>query len=462
MPKLLRIRSSPRQEAGSITVSADVAEALGLGAKRRVQLWVGARTVPVRVRVRRRGAGLLHAHPGLLATLQLPNRRDLPLQARVRGRDLRLGPVIGIFTSSVRRSDRPFGQASEMLEHLCRKGRRRGYLVFVFTPADIRWSEQRVCGYEPVGGGWVRRIFPFPDAVYDCVPSRSAERRPSVRLARARLIAAVHNRYFNRGFFDKWEVHRLLVGDERIQPYLPETERYMGTRRLCQKLREWQGAWLKPSGGSLGRGIIIVRRLEGRGYHVLSPRGRWARTVRTQAGLRRVLHARMQRGPYVMQRELRLARYQGRPFDVRILMQRGVHGVWRRTKLYTRVAAPGGSVTNIAQGGEGLPFQQVAAAASGEVPRLSGQILARMRQLAYLITEQIEQRSGQTLGEVALDLGIDESGQIWFLEANSKPFRAVATETGSQAVVRKALIRPLHYAAYLAGFGKGRPGVNGP
>src|SRR5690606_7834064 len=121
------------------------------------------------------------------------------------------------------------------------------------------------------------------------------------------------------------------------------------------------------------------------------------------------------RGPYIVQRELNLARYQGRPFDIRLLMQRDGQGVWRRTKLYTRVARGGSAVTNISQGGEGLPFGKVAAAASGAVPQKAQEIMETMRTLSMILVEVIERHSNTTLGEIALDLGIDNDGHVWFI-----------------------------------------------
>lgn len=462
MAVLLNIRASTRGGERQVAVPAAVAGRLGLQGRQRLRLSVGSRTVPVNVQVHRAKGSVIRCHPKLLTALSLPKTNGVQLTARTRGRNIRLGPVIGIYTSSIRSTGEPFGQLTGVMEHLCRLGRRRGFLVYVFTPYDIRWQERRILGYEPAGRGWVRRSFPFPDVIYDRVPSRTAERRPIVRRTRARLQALVGHRYFNTGFFDKWEVHSLVSRDVRLRPHLPPTERYTTAARVGQLAGMWGGVWLKPSGGSLGRGIVVVRSRPGGGYVVFRPggRSRKPRVASTNVALARLLKKYLKRGPYIVQRELNLARYQGRPFDIRLLMQRDGQGVWRRTKLYTRVARGGSAVTNISQGGEGLPFGKVAAAASGAVPQKAQEIMETMRTLSMILVEVIERHSNTTLGEIALDLGIDNDGHVWFIEANSKPIRAVETRKGSMAIVRRALVRPLLYAAYLSGFGGARAGVD--
>lgn len=449
------IRQQANIKSNTAVISRKAAGVLGLGSGGSLQVQLGGSSSTVRLRVSDKLKGLRFA-PGVARRLGLPNARGIRLYAWLSGNQLRLGPVIGIFTHRVRPDSTPTGGAIPLVYELCRLGRRRGYLVFAFTPGDVNWATRRVLGYYPANGVWVRRSLPFPDVVYDRVSSRSAARRPALRLTQKRLIATVGARYFNRRFFDKLEIHTALQQDETVRPYLPETEPYTGAQALAAKAGEWGAVWLKPSNGSLGRGIIVVRRTPGGNFRVFHRRRhRWRRqVVTTIGGLRRLLERRLLPGRYLMQRDLHLSRYRGRPFDVRVLLQRGHDGQWERTKLYARVAPRGSFTSNIAQGGEGLPFRDVAARATGVLPKKVDAVLDTMRWLSDALVKALEEQTGEQLGEVALDLGIDRKGRVWFIEANSKPFRSVQTTTGSMKVVRRALVRPLQYAAYLTGFGR--------
>ncbi|MOA37277.1 Endospore coat-associated protein YheD [compost metagenome] len=62
-----------------------------------------------------------------------------------------------------------------------------------------------------------------------------------------------------------------------------------------------------------------------------------------------------------------------------------------------------------------------------------------------LIAKQIERASGQLLGEMSMDLGIDSAGGIWFFEANSKPMKF-----DEPHIRQKSLERIFQYGSYLS------------
>jgi glutathione synthase/RimK-type ligase-like ATP-grasp enzyme len=62
-------------------------------------------------------------------------------------------------------------------------------------------------------------------------------------------------KFFNPSFLNKWKVHRLLYTNLELHPFLPET-RLLNKVNLAQMLQNYHEIYLKPSNGSLGRGII--------------------------------------------------------------------------------------------------------------------------------------------------------------------------------------------------------------
>jgi glutathione synthase/RimK-type ligase-like ATP-grasp enzyme len=405
----------------------------------------------------------LAAPPSCLRDLALLDGLHLPEGVRLGltggeggdGRGLRLGPVVGILTVRGRRTR--FGGQTPILREMTRLAGEQGVLAFAFTPSGIDWDRGTIRGhvFREWLRGWRSGQFPFPDVIYNRVPSRRAERNPLMAATSARLARLLGPRYFNPCFLDKWDTHQALARDPRLRALLPETRRYAGVGDLLDMLDRFRQVYLKPTGGSQGRGIIRVVR-GGDGQYIWQHQGRSGVRLglaRGPAALRRAIDRLTRQRTYLVQEGLNLGLAGGRPFDVRVLMQRDESGVWRRTKLFARVGGRGGITANISGGGTGEPLPRVVPLALDRArPRHGRTIIHRVRDTALTITPLVEAALEMKLGELGLDLGVDRTGRIWLLEVNSRPWRTVKPERGSIARTRLALLRPLAYARYLAGF----------
>lgn len=407
-------------------------------------------------------AALVSGRPGEVAVPRdLARRLGLPaagegLRLRVRwdGDHLRLGPLIGILTWR-RRQPAPFGADTPLIAGMARLAAAEGALVYAFTCHDLRPRERRVRGYvlDPLRGRWRRRLLPLADAVYDRLTSRRAAFGPRGRRVRAFLSRVLGERYFNPTFWDKWRVHRVLARSGRWRELLPATAPYRGGRQLAGWLARYGTVWLKPRQGTGGLGILVVR-CAGPGQACVQ-RARGGGELRVPcrpAPLAEAVARLKRRGPYLVQEGIPLARYGGRPFDVRVLAQKDGSGAWRRTKVFARVAGPGALISNISAGGQGIPVSRALAGSGPAVRRRARALRAELRRLAEELPPELERLLGEPMGEVGLDLAVDVQGRLRFIEANAKPFRLAATLTGSQELVRLSLLRPVQYAAYLAGF----------
>ncbi|MDQ0157915.1 YheC/YheD family protein [Robertmurraya andreesenii] len=69
---------------------------------------------------------------------------------------------------------------------------------------------------------------------------------------------------------------------------------------------------------------------------------------------------------------------------------------------------------------------------------------------AYSITiyESLEKVYG-TFGEIGIDFGIDQAGEIWFIEPNSKSAKVSLMKAYDQETFHQAFVNPLLYAKYL-------------
>ncbi|HCC32453.1 MAG TPA: hypothetical protein DEQ28_00885, partial [Clostridiales bacterium] len=233
---------------------------LNLPAGGRVRVSAGSRSVLATLVDRVSRTEDLRGNRALLDGLRLPEGVRLGLTSCEggNGRELRLGPVVGILTARGRRSR--FGCQTPILREMTRFAGEQGVLAFAFTPSGIDWERGTIRGhvFREWHRGWRSGQFPFPDVVYNRVPSRRAERNPLMATTSARLVRLLGPRYFNPCFLDKWHTYRALAGDPRLRALLPETRRYSGVGDLLDMLDRFREVYLKPTGGSQGLGIIRV------------------------------------------------------------------------------------------------------------------------------------------------------------------------------------------------------------
>jgi hypothetical protein len=141
---------------------------------------------------------------------------------------------------------------------------------------------------------------------------------------------------------------------------------------------------------------------------------------------------------YMVQQGIDLATFEGHVYDLRALAQKDGEGDWVVTGMAARVAALGGIVTHVPNGGTRQPLQRVISADSFPATR------QRLYEAARNIPAVLEEEMGQLFGELSLDLALDRHGKVWLIEANAKPFSF--DEPAIRGVARENL---LEFACYL-------------
>lgn len=363
---------------------------------------------------------------------------------------IRIGPVVAIFACTRPYSKGPksralFAARTLDMRQLLRHAKRLNMCAYILTPEGVDPDNDSVKGYVISGKRWKITQFPLPDVVYDRVQARDWEQRESTQHAKAFLRSNAHIKYFNEGFFDKWQLHQRIADHPLISPYVPDTKQLVDEHVLNEFLRQYRSIFIKPSEGSLGRGVTRIRRKGG----VFE----WKRGGRTQKiGRFDTLYQRVIRlkgkDNYIMQPDLRLATFRGAPFDIRILLQKDGRGRWMRTKTYARVAALGKITANLSRGGTGFGLGGVLGSRFGRSKR---RIRHNINQAARSISKGLDDVFKGELGEIGLDLGISVNGRIWIIEINSKPFRKVL-DAGPKLAAYRSFNRPMAYSRFLAGF----------
>lgn len=388
------------------------------------------------------GGNWFRLSPALLRALQLPEQ-SLHGRYFPQSNEFRVGPVIGILAGRNRKGR--FCTGSE-LARLSLLGNRIGALVYIFTPPDIDWKQNMVLGYrlDAATGRWQGGLYPLPDVVSNYLMDRKSELRYRGTCNRLRRITG--NRFFNTRYFNKWQIYLMLKKSPELCPYLPETKLLQGVASLGEMLSRHGSVYLKPSGGSLGRGIMVVQEFQG-GYLIKGCLHRAAPTLQEACQL---ILASKSGGSYLIQQDLRLARYRGRLFDIRVLMQKTGAGEWAVTKIFGRLAAEGGITSNLATGAATCDIYRVLSHICGS-EKGAARTVEEIKRLAFSIAACLDRVSGLRLGELGLDLGIDGSQRLWIIEVNSKPRKSTRSQA-DRCTVNLPFLRLLGYAAHLAGF----------
>lgn len=361
-----------------------------------------------------------------------------------------------------------------------RRGKRTGHEKPVFyeeaamalghTPCYLKLSALKRGASQGITAGLIRtrngyasvRIAP-PSVIHNraIYLDRRSIRRLEELSRGGTYIFNLHTRY------DKLMLHQLLLQDPVIAPCLPVTEAATpGNVRAFMK--QFDALIIKPANGSVGQGIMQLRREDGtagawiwkrrsgrrRGWistRVAAEAGSGRRGVRTGGyGLPMALCRRLRQRRFLVQQFLPLARFCGSPFDIRVSVQRDGTGEWQLTGMVAKVAKRGAFLTNVAQGGRVYPLQFVLESFPAWSP---GEVTDRLRELSLHIARYMGERL-EGLADLGLDMGILEDGHLVFIEANGRDQRYSFGEAGLMEEWRATYGNPMAYADYLSKRGK--------
>jgi hypothetical protein len=337
---------------------------------------------------------------------------------------------------------------------LLRAARAHGATAYVVTAADLAHAFAKaqptpfVRGYRPLAGrgAWVALRVPLADVIYNRIPTRRDEQNPSVRTLIERLQSRYGARFFNPRFFNKWQLAQWLQKARAdIRKHVPDTGPLRNASTLRTMLERHQTLFLKPINGKAGAGMMRVTRISDRRWMLAKQGTRHAQNklyhdFRTLwADIRRAMHGRS----YVMQQHIELMRVHGAAFDLRLLLQKNSHGQWSVSGIGARVAGSRSITTHVPRGGSiGSPLRLLTIKL-GRSEAL--QTIRTVAQTAIRMAREIEAQANVSLGEMSMDIGLDERRAVWFFEANARPMKFDEPQ-----IRRRSLRKWVRYCRFLA------------
>ncbi|EFM10215.1 conserved hypothetical protein [Paenibacillus curdlanolyticus YK9] len=350
-------------------------------------------------------------------------------------------------------------------DRLCRllaaSGSEQGVCVIVVDPDSSMPAAGQITGFQLNGDRWEPANCALPDLVYDRSYANSMDERLRCRTALRALIARSGARLLNSDLPGKWRVYTALEQQPALRPLLPATWLFQRGADLIGQLRKQpNGLFLKPSAGMQGRGAL---RIQSQSDGSLAIAGRTKRSNQPfalsyaapeRAEASQWLERFIGSATYLVQPYLSLSDEEGRPHDVRLLVQKDGSGRWQATGAACRVGANGGVTSNLHGGGAAVAAFTRLSQLYGE--RIADRLLTRMEEAALLAAPAIERHFGR-FAEFGFDFGITPTGKLWLLEANSKPGRQSFRRIGDKQAEQLSASRIIAYACSLAGGRKLQP-----
>lgn len=381
-------------------------------------------------------SGVTHTHsPQMMPVRLIPTSQG----------DYLVGPFIAILTSSSRNGFR--GNRQNFMD-LIQTGRKMGVTIYVLTPEGIHPQSQTVRGWvlNTKNGKkrWLSATLPMPHVVYNRIPSRHMEQQAPEQKALKFFHQHPRINLFNHGFFNKWTLYQFLKESSQLKKLLPETHQW-DTVTLKDMMNRHGLLYLKPVDGKAGDGIIRVQSQDSSFEVVSQTLQRKQRIIIKQwKDLLEKLTQLIGNRKYVVQQGIPLAKFQNRPFDLRLLMQKDKTGRWTLTGTGIRLAGREAISTHVPMGGS---IGKMTTIMKSLFDDQSKKIAWKIEQTGIQLATYIEEKYGRNLGEMSMDLGMETTGRLWFFEANSKPMKFDEPKIRSDS-----LQKLIHYMLYLSGF----------
>ncbi|HJV46415.1 MAG TPA: YheC/YheD family protein [Bacillota bacterium] len=323
--------------------------------------------------------------------------------------------------------------AHEKITYYNRAGRVNGVLPFYMSLDLIRPKQNKAEGYIFSNGyRFVKRS--IPKVIHN--RSMTFTKLSREKLGFLRKKSTVFN---GQTRYSKYRIHQLLDQNADIQSHLPYTVLF-SKKNLEMMMGRFQHLFIKPTSGSLGIGVIKIERKDA-GWLIHSRKNR---TLKSSTKVYPALRKLIGKASYIIQKAIPLAKYKGKPFDIRVSVQRGAEGYWQVTGMVGKVAAKGMHVTNVAGGGKVIRCEELFAHAGLPVETTKKAISTLGVQIALHLGHKLSH-----LADIGLDIGVDGSGFPYFIEVNGRDLRYSFRNAKLYDNWYKTYENPILYAKYL-------------
>jgi len=319
--------------------------------------------------------------------------------------------------------------------------------IFRFIPSDINPHNLQVKGvkFDSKTTSWLECTSPIPTIIYDrCFYGEDEHSKQCLSIV-TWLKSRKDITFLGYGLPNKWELYQTLK-TTKLASYLPSTQAVSDVESVLTELTLKKKIILKPINGSQGYGIYYLKKNE-KTIHVKTEKQKRiiSRIFPNETRLIHWLKLLLKQRSYLLQPYLELSNKDHKPFDIRILLQKNVSGVWGEQGRGIRMGTTGGILSNLAAGGNAINFKDWLIS----LPPAKAEYL--QQELNFILTSLPSplEHAFMPLFEIGIDIGIAKDGSIWILDINSKPGRKVLLSTNPE-LQESLYTKPLLYGKYLS------------
>lgn len=431
------------EDTKTLLVSKNIFDSLNLIEGTKYKLHFGQNEHPVYIKFDSNSEEEIYISSTIFSALHLIE--NITLNIWRKDRDIFLGPIIGIaenrkYINAIADGNlhiRAMGYSQESSGINC--------FTYFFSSSGIDLKNKLVKGYyfNFSKNKWIGSIFPIPDVIY--------ERSNNVKniFKDFKNIKYINN---NNKSLNKGSLYSKLSKYPEMEQYLPDTIVYESFKDVKAMLSKYNHIFLKSFHGASGIEVMSIERIN-RQYEInyfLKDHKRIA--IKNLSELEKIIKEFFYKKEFIIQQGIRLLKYDGHKMDLRILIQRDKCGQWKVTAYLSRLAKEGTPITNNCIGGELVNYDKIYDALVNEINENTLPTKEELGGETINIASYIEKAYGR-LGEIGMDIAIDEKGKIWFIEANLGPANTSPPELDEKETSNKYLTL-LEYAVFLAGLNK--------
>lgn len=347
--------------------------------------------------------------------------------------------LVGVLISPVRVRRLRENEVSRSLSLLLAASKVIGTALIFFSIDGIDLRKRKIEGWSLHGDTWVRRVSPYPQAIYlrSSYSSRTRKLLADFFLQLERQGTVFIN-YPLR--MDKWEMYKCLAAQPGLRQYVPPTWPIRTLDDIASLLELHHVLYLKACLSGRGKLVMRVEKINTGEYYFTRYDGGLKTGKLHWGALRQEIRAFFDQSKVIAQKEIDLIQVGGCNVDFRAELYRDGSELPKLIGIPVRIGLPGSPITTHSSSMSLEDFcAQYSLVEYKEFRERAEEFLTK----TYVALEDCFGESG----ELGIDFGLDTQGRLWFIEGNSHSAKVSLYNSYSDEVLIKLYQGLLAYAA---------------